>query len=239
MIPRVVPALLLGTLLALAAEAATPSSDLVRQAGALMADGKLQEAESLLRRDAAPGDFDAAAALGALLIVEGRLPDAIVVLRPAAEAGKPDAQWRLSEALARSTPPDAEGADRWLRRAADGGSSKAKLMLQTRAQTPLSTDAQGRVATADLKRMLRGVIVAKVADSSAQVLACYGASRETLIGYYDAALTRCFAELPMADQVRVTPSEALSRQLGKCSTLDVIHRAGTTPPKLIACLPTK
>src|SRR6202007_2876947 len=102
--------------------------------------------------------------LGIVLRAEGKLADAIAVLRPAAEAGNPEAQWQLSAALALSTPPDTEGAARWLQRAPDGGNAKAKTMLQTQSQPTMQTDAQGRIATADFKTMIHGIIVAKAAN---------------------------------------------------------------------------
>lgn len=233
---RTVPALLLGALIC-AAHAAPTSDQLIRQASALVAKGQLAQAEAMLRRDAAPNDFDAAAALGAVLRMEGKYPAAIAALTPAAEAGHAEAQYQLSAALAGATPPDQAGADRWLRRSAAGGNNKAKSMLNA-PPTPVP-DAQGRIKTADLKNALRSAIANKVGGTSDAVLHCYGASREQLVAYYDVSLDKCFGALPAADQERIAPSDALVRQLGSCATRDVIQQAGTTPEKLMACLPTK
>lgn len=68
-------------------------------------------------------------------------------LKAAAEAGEPDAQYRLAAAL--SARGDAAGADAWLRRAADGGFGDALYTLATRGCGSLDGIA---AAHTDLRR---------------------------------------------------------------------------------------
>lgn len=107
------------------------------------------------------------------------------------------------------------------------------------ARTSASPDAEGRIPTAELARLVRAAIATKTANVSPETLRCYGVSRETLVTFHDDAITHCFAALPAADQDRIQPSQATVRQLATCANNEVFARAGTSSQKLMACLPTK
>lgn len=220
------------------AHAQSQSSDAeVGQAIQLILEGKQVEAEALLRLHSEKGNLQATAMLGSLLTKRGKNTEAIQILEPAAMKGNAEAQWQLSQTYALASPPNFEKSQIWLRRSAEAGHAKAKIILED--QTELRPDAEGRVSTQALLVSIRSLIAAKAATFTEQTFKCYGASRSELVAVFNQALAQCFEALPANQKDRVLPTQAIAQSLAACANKALFAHAGKTPAELAACLPSK
>jgi hypothetical protein len=228
-------ALVLATLFAVQLTAAAATADnAVRQASQFIAEGKAAEAERVLRSEAFKGNTSAAAMLGALLSREGRQAEAIQILEPVASSGDAEAQWQLSGVYTRTSPPDFEKFNLWLRRAASSGSTSARIVLQD--QTELKPGSDGKVSSWALAESVRSLIAAKANTFDQKTLSCYGKSRQELLAAFNISLGECFQELPADQRERVIPTQSFIQDLARCTNTRLFQRVGTSSTELLACL---
>ena len=174
--------------------------------------------------------------LGAVYLKVGRLADAFRLLEPAASKGDAQAQYSLSQFYARTSPPSLERSNYWLRLAASNGHSTAKaLLLEQRAIKP---GEDGTIDTHDLAESIRALMTAKVSQFSDKVVRCYGASRSDLLAAFEESLGKCIQALPDNQKDRVAPTQAFIHDLATCANGGVFERVGTSPEKLVRCLPS-
>lgn len=213
------------------------SGSVTTRAASLIVDGREAEAESFLASMAAAGNLEAAAMLGGLYLKVGRLPEAFRFLEPAASKGDAQAQYSLSQFYARSSPPDPERSNHWLRLAASSGHATARARLQE--QRDIKPGEDGTVDTHALAESLRALLGAKVNQFNDEVVRCYRVSRPDLLAAFNRSLGKCIQALPEKDRDRVVPSQTFIHDLATCANSGLFEHVGTTPAELARCLPSR
>lgn len=236
--PRLLPLLLaLTALVTCGADGAPASGSVTTRAASLIVDGREAEAESFLASSAAGGNLEAAAMLGALYLKVGRLSDAFRLLEPAASKGDAQAQYSLSQFYVRSSPPNLERSNYWLRLAASNGHATARALLQE--QRDIKPGEDGTVDTRALAESMRALIGAKVSHFNDEVVRCYRVSRSDLLAAFDQSLSKCIQALPEKERDRIVPTQTFIHNLATCANSGMFAHVGTSQAELARCLPSK
>jgi hypothetical protein len=172
-----------------------------------------------------------------LLVINGKITEAIALLEPAAQQGNAEAQWQLFRAYSSASPPDFNQSDIWLRRAAESGSVSAKIVLQS--QKNPRPDKDGKVDTQTFLAYIRSLGAAKVATFDEKTLACYGLSESEFIAISNTSFAKCYDALPSNEKERVLPTIAFTQRVAMCANNALFQKIGKTLPEISKCLPVK
>ena len=191
-----------------------------------------------LRALAAQGDVLSALDVGTILVRRNQYDEALVILRPIAEAGNADAQWMMAVALDDDAPSHQAEFRMWVKRAAAGGQSKAQQYLaQIRAAPRPLND--GTYATADWISYARTMMVNRLSAMPEGVVACYGVPRQKMLSNVEVDLATCKSKVTDLETTSIgfDDGQHLAATLSRCLLAESYRYAGKTEPEMDRCTP--